>query len=103
MNHCKKQAVNMDLQCILCTVNSSYAVKTPKDEVTCDTYWNFFKNLNFWRCFPQNRRFRDQTEGRKTTSQNGRVGIYGKCANILFLCTTKVTEKVSHFRISAVY
>ena len=34
----QKQAVNMDLQCILCIANSSYAVKAPKDEVTCDTY-----------------------------------------------------------------
>ena len=40
----QKQAVNMDVQCILCIANSSYAVKTPKDEVTCDTYWNFYKN-----------------------------------------------------------
>ena len=30
----QKQAVNMDLQCILCIANSSYAVKTPKDKVT---------------------------------------------------------------------
>ena len=37
----QKQAVNMDLQCILYIANSSYPVKTPKDEVTCDTYWNF--------------------------------------------------------------
>ena len=36
----QKQAVNMDLQCILYIANSSYAVKTPKDEVTCDAYWN---------------------------------------------------------------
>ena len=37
----QKQAVKMDLQCILRIAKSSYAVKTPKDEVTCDTYWNF--------------------------------------------------------------
>ena len=36
-------AVNMDLQCIICIANSNYAVKTSKDEVTCDTYWNFYK------------------------------------------------------------
>ena len=41
----QKQAVNMDLQCILRIANSSYAVKTPKDEVTCDTYWNFLELL----------------------------------------------------------
>ena len=37
----------MDLQCILCIANSSYAVKTPKDEVTCGTYWSFTKNGKF--------------------------------------------------------
>ena len=37
----QKQAVNIDLQCILLIANSSYAVKTPKDEVICNTYWNF--------------------------------------------------------------
>ena len=37
----QKQAINMDLQCIFCIANSSYAVKTPKGEVICDTYWNF--------------------------------------------------------------
>ena len=67
----QKQAVNMDLQCILCIANSSYAVKTPKDEVTCYTYWNFYKKLKIWTCFLQNGRFRDQTGGRETTSQNG--------------------------------
>ena len=50
----------MDLQCILCIANSSCLVKTPKDEVTCDTYWNFYKKLKIWTCFPQ----------------NGRVGTY---------------------------
>ena len=44
--------------------------KTPKVEVTCDTYWNFYKKLKIWTCFPQNGRFRDQTGGRETTSQN---------------------------------
>ena len=34
----QEQAVNVDLQCIICITNSSYAVKTPKDDVTCDTY-----------------------------------------------------------------
>ena len=33
----QKQAVNMDLQCILYIADSSYyAIKTPKDEVTCN-------------------------------------------------------------------
>ena len=61
----------MDLQCILCIANSSYAVKTPKDEVTCNRYWNFYKKLKIWTCFLQNGRFRDRTGGRETTSQNG--------------------------------
>ena len=67
----QKQAVNMDLQCILCIANSSYAVKTPKDEEPCDTYWNFYKILKIWTCFPQNGKFRDRTGARETTSQNG--------------------------------
>ena len=60
----------MDLQCILCIVNSSYAVKTLKDEVTCNTYWNLYKKLKIWTCFPQNGRFWDQTRGQETTFQN---------------------------------
>ena len=60
----------MDLQCILCIANSSYAVKTPKDEGTCNTYWNFYKKLKIWICFAQNGRFRHQTGGWETTSQN---------------------------------
>ena len=55
----QKHAVNVNLQCILCTANSSYAVEAPKGEVTCDTYWNFYKKLTIWTCFPQNGRFRD--------------------------------------------
>ena len=63
----------MDLQCILCIANGSYEVKTPKEKVTGDTYWNFYKKLKIWTCFPQNGRFRDQAGRRETTSQNGRV------------------------------
>ena len=65
----------MDLQCILCITNSSYIVKTPKDEVTCDTYWNYYTKLKIWTCFSQNRRFQDQTGGRETTSQNGSLPL----------------------------
>ena len=60
----------MDLQCIICIANSSYAVKTPKDKVTCDTYWNFYKKIKIWTCFPQNKRFQDQIRGYETTPQN---------------------------------
>ena len=60
----------MDLQSILFIANSSYAVKTPKDEVTCDTYWNFYKKLKIYTCFPENGIFRDQTGGRESTSKN---------------------------------
>ena len=67
----QKPAENMDLQCIHCIANSCYAVKTPKDEVTCDKYWDFYKQMKIWTCFPQNRRFRDQTEGREATFQIG--------------------------------
>ena len=48
----------MDLQCILCIVNSSYAIKTPKDEgyfvfwcFNCDIYWNFYKKFKFGHVF----------------------------------------------------
>ena len=61
----------MDLQCILCIANSSYTVKTPKDEATWDIYWNFYKQMKIGTCCPQNGRFRDQTGGRETASQNG--------------------------------
>ena len=61
----------MNLQYILCITNSSYTVKTPKDEVTCDTYWNFYKKLKVWTYFSKNGRFLDQTGGRETTFQNG--------------------------------
>ena len=68
----------MNLQCILCIANTSYAIKTPKDEgyfvfwyFNCDTYWNFYKKLKIWTCFPQNKRFRDQMGGWETTSQKG--------------------------------
>ena len=66
----QKLAVNMDLRCILCITNSSYPVKTPKDKVTCDTYWNFYKKLKIWTCFPLNGKFQDQAGGLETTSQN---------------------------------
>ena len=82
----------MDLQCILCIANSSYAVKTPKDEVSCDTYCNFYKKLKIWTCFPQSRRFRDQTGGWETTSKNGRVGTYA-----FFYRTPLVTASDSRY------
>ena len=64
----------MNLQYIVCITNSSYTVKMPKDKVTCNKYWNFYKKLKIWTCFPQNRRFRDQTGGQESPVQNGRVG-----------------------------
>ena len=76
-------AANMDLQCILCIVNSSSAVKTPKDEVTCDTYWNFYKKLKILT-FPSKRdisrsnvRMGDNFSKRESPVQNRRVGTYG--------------------------
>ena len=71
----QKQVFNMDLQCILCIANSSYAVRKPKDKV----YWNFYKNLKIWTCFPQNGRFWDQTgDGRQPLKTGGRVGTYDR-------------------------
>ena len=81
----------MDLQCIVCITNSSYAVKTPKDEVTCDTYWNFYKKLKIWTCLPQNGRFRDQTGGWEITSQNRRIPLkMGGLEHMLLLTVEKV-------------
>ena len=75
----------MDLQGILCIANSSYAIKTPKDEVTYNTYWNFYKKLKIGTCFPQNGRFRDRTVGRETISQNGSLLFkVGGLEHILF-------------------
>ena len=52
MNHCKNRLLTWILKCILCIANSSYAVKTPTDEVTCDSCWNFYKKLKIWDMFP---------------------------------------------------
>ena len=76
----------MDLQCILCITNRSYAVGTPKGEVTCDTYWNFHKKLKIWRCFPQNGRFRDLTGGREITSQNGSLSFKTVGLEHMYIC-----------------
>ena len=80
----------MDLQRIRCIANSSYAVKTPKDELTCDTYWKFYKKSKIRTCFPQNRKIRDQTGGRETTSQNGslpfKMGGLKHILQTLFAC-----------------
>ena len=82
----------MDLQCIVCIANSSYAVKTPKDEVTCDTYWNFCKKLKIWTCFPlkleisrSNERMRDNLSKRESPIQNRRVGTYALWVFLLYL------------------
>ena len=58
----------MDLQCILCITNSSYAVQTPKDKVTCNTYWEFYKKIENLDMFPSKR---------ESPVQNRGVGTYG--------------------------
>ena len=103
----QKQAVNMDLQCTLCIANSSYAVKTPKGEVTCDTYWSFYKKWKIWICIPQNGRFRDQTGGRETTFQNHYITFQVSCSkregwNIWACSCLKVFlqySKLLHFHV----
>ena len=37
----------------------------------------FLEKIENLQMFPSNGRFRDQTGGRETTPQNGRVGMYG--------------------------
>ena len=87
----------MDLQYILYIANSSYAVKTPKDEVNCDTYWDFYEKLKIWTCFPQNGRFRDQTGGREIISHNGslpfKTGGLEHITQRRFYCTKLVCKK----------
>ena len=79
----QKQVANMHLQCILCIANSSYAVKTPKDEVTCGTYWNFYKQIENFNMFPSKReisrsngRTADNLSTRESPVQNGTVVTY---------------------------
>ena len=71
----------MDLQCILCIANSSYTVKTPKDEVTWDTYWNFYKKLDIFTSKREisrsNGRTGDKLSKQESPIQNGRVGTFG--------------------------
>ena len=90
----QKQAVNMDLQCILYIADSSYVVKTPKDEVTCDTYWNFHKKLKIWACFLQNGRFPDQTGRREITSQNGSLPF--KTGGLEYMRLSKLSLHIAH-------
>ena len=72
----ENEAVSRDLQCIRCIANSSNTVKTPKDEVTWDRYWNFYKKkMKIWTCFPQNGRFRDQMGGQEIIFQNGSLSF----------------------------
>ena len=73
----------MDLKCILCIANNSYAVKTPKSEVTCNTYWSFYKKNKNLDMFSSKReisrsdgRTGDNVSKRESAVQNGRVGTY---------------------------
>ena len=61
MNHCKNR-LNFNI----------YAVKTLKDEVTCDTL-KLLQKIENLDIFPQKDRFRDKMVGRETTSQNRSV------------------------------
>ena len=79
----------MDLQCIICIAKSSYEVKTPKDEGTCHTYWNFYKKLKNWTCFSQPGDFENKREDRREplktrVSRSKREGwnIYIKILNL---------------------
>ena len=58
----------MDVQCIIGNANSNYTVKTPKDEVYILEFSQKIENLD---TFSSKERFRDQTGGWETTSQNG--------------------------------
>ena len=88
MNHCKNRLLTWIYSVFFA---SPIAVKTPKDEVTCDIYWNFYKKLKIWTCFPQNGGFRDQTGGRETTSQKGSLQF--KTGGLEHMQQTKLCSK----------
>ena len=73
----QKQAVNMDLQCILCIANSICAIKTPKDDVTCDTYWKFYMFPSKREILRSYGKTGDNFSKWESPVQNGRVGTYG--------------------------
>ena len=80
----------MDLQCVLCIANSSYTIKTPKDDgyfifwcFNCDKYWNFYKKIENLDMLPlkreisrSNGRMGDNVLKQKSPDQNRRVRIY---------------------------
>ena len=79
----QKQAVNMDLQCILCIAYSSYAVKTPKDEIPYDSILEFLQKIENLDMSPSKReisrsngRMGDNLSKPENTVQNGTVGTY---------------------------
>ena len=79
----QKQAVNMDLQCILYIANSSYTVKTPKDESNLQHILEFLEKNENLQMFPSkqeisksNRRTGDNLSEQESPVQNRRVGMY---------------------------
>ena len=82
-----KQAVNIDIQCILWTANGSYAVKTPKDEVTC----NITKNWKFGHVSLKTRDFEIKLENVRQPLKTGVSRSiwegWNVCYIILIVCT----------------
>ena len=75
MNHCKNRLLTWIYSVFFALPIAVTQLKHQKMKYRA-TYCNFYKKLKIWACFPQNRRFRDQTGGWETTSKNGRVGTY---------------------------
>ena len=78
----------MVLQCILWIANSSYAVKTPKDEVTCYIL-ELLQKIENLEMFPSKReilrsngRTGDNLSKWDSPAQNGRIDTY---ENILYI------------------
>ena len=78
----------MDLQCIICIANTSYAVKTPKEEVACNTHWNFYKKFKIWT-FPSDIRMGDfeikwdRRQPLKTGVSHSRQKGWNICTSVL--------------------
>ena len=79
----QKQAVNMDLQCILCIANSSYAVKTPKRRSNLWYILEFLEKIENLEMFPSKREISrsngmmgNNLSKQESPVQKGRVGMY---------------------------
>ena len=86
----------MDLRCILCTVNSSYAVKTPKDEVAIHN-GIFLKTEIFGDVSLRTGDFKIEREDRK---QPLKMGGLEHMENVLISSFCVILKRQRKFHIS---